>query len=392
MRIGYVVADSGIPVFGNKGASVHVREFIRALGLNHTVDLYCAALGSDAHDLPVRALYHQDRTDLDPSGDKALDRDRRRLATVDAVAARLDAVHSADPYDLVYERYSLFSTVGLSLSQRFGLPYLLEVNAPLIEERQRVEPLPLAPLARERETAVFRGASAVLCVSEAMAQYVLAQGAKPDRVHVVPNAVDVSRFHPAISGEDIRRKYGLQHSHIVGFTGSLKPWHGVDLLLRAFQRASEHDWHLLIVGDGPERNRLQSLASELGILSRTTFTGAVHHDSIPAHVAAFDVAVAPYRGATDFYFSPLKLYEYLAAGRAVIAADIGQISSIVRHWESGYLFPPDDIEALVDGLRQLAVDARLRQSLQNEAPRGLPSWEHVTKRVLEIAEASRRAA
>lgn len=392
MRIGYVVADGGIPVFGSKGASVHVRELVRALARGHDVDLFCSALGEAAYHLPVRRIVHVPRPTLSPSDDPALDRDRARLAGVDAMTAQVAAAHAADPYDLIYERYSLFSTAGLSLAQSRGVPLLLEVNAPLIAERQRVEPLPLAPPAHEREQAVFRGAGAVLCVSEAMACYARAQGAVPGRVHVIPNGVDISRFNPAVSGDEVRSRYGLGSALTIGFVGSLKAWHGVDLLLHAFWQAAEPDWRLLIVGEGPEGPRLKALAGALGVSERVLFVGAVHHDAIPAHVGALDVAVAPYRSASDFYFSPLKLYEYLAAGRAVLATDAGQIAVALRHLDNGYLVPPDDVAALAAGLGRLASDGALRSALQARAPRGVASWEHTAQRVLDIAHAVRRAA
>lgn len=392
MRIAYVVADAGIPVFGTKGASVHVQEFIRALGQEHEVDLFCAALGNNAHDLPVRSLHHQVRPPIDSSGDAALDRDLARIALVDAMTARVAAAHSVSPYDFIYERYSLFSTVGVTLARCCGLPFLVEVNAPLIAERKRVEALPLEALASEREASVFRGADAVLCVSDGMASYVRTKNAVRDRIHILPNAVDSSRFHPAVSGKEVQVRYGLQSTFTVGFVGSLKAWHGVDVLIAAFQGAAEAHWRLLLVGEGPERDRLKELARDLGIDGQVLFTGAIHHDDVPAHVAALDIAVAPYRGAQDFYFSPLKLYEYLAAGRAVIASDIGQISEIVRHGDNGYLVPPDDVEALTAGLRQLGGDVALRRRLQGRASRGLPSWNEVTRRVLDIAQSTVRAA
>ncbi len=391
MRIGYIVADGGVPVYGSKGASVHVREFIRALARDHEVDLFCAALGSDVHHLPVGWVRSQPRPAVPSSGDAALDRDRTRVATVDAMAARVASAHATMPYDFIYERYALFSTVGLSIARSSGVPFLLEVNAPLIAERRRVEPLPLAPLARARERENFAGADAVLCVSAAMAAYALKQGALPSRVHVVPNAVDMSRFHPLISGGEIRAQHGLGTSLTVGFVGSLKPWHGVDLLLQAFQQEAEPDWRLLIIGEGPEAASLKTLACQLGVDRQVLFVGAVHHDVIPQYVAALDIAVAPYRGSAAFYFSPLKLYEYLAAGRAVLASDVGQISSTIRHLENGYLVASDDAGSLAAGLRQLADDRALRSALEHAAPDGITSWDQVAVRVLDIAAATRAA-
>jgi glycosyltransferase involved in cell wall biosynthesis len=392
VRICYVVADSGVPVFGNKGASVHVRELIRALGRVHDIDLFCALQGTENYQLPVQSIHQVSRPARSSSSDAALDRDLGRIAVVEAMTRMVAAAHDAASYDLIYERYSLFSTVGLSMARTYGEPFLLEVNAPLIVERRRVEPVPLAPLAEERENEIFHNADGVLCVSEAVATYVLSHGGVTGRAHVVPNAIDILRFRPDISGAEVRSRFALGAALTVGFAGSLKPWHGVDLLIKAFGQVATANWRLLIIGEGPERVRLEQLTQQLQIREQVLFAGAVHHDAIPAHVAALDIAVAPYRGSPDFYFSPLKLYEYLAMGRAVLASDVGQISAVVRHLENGYLVPPDDVTALAAGLHRLASDVELRRALGKRAPRGLASWTDVAERVVDIAQRAREAA
>ena len=390
MRIGYVLADSGVPVFGTKGASVHVRELIRALGREHTVDLFCATLGDGHGDLPIRDLYVVPRPVLPEAGDPDLQRDRRRLATVEQLKNLVDRAYRGSRYDTLYERYSLFSDAGEAVSGAHDLPFLLEVNAPLIVERQSVEALPLASLAHEIESSVFRRADAVLAVSETMAAYVVGAGARDDRVHVVPNGVDTSRFHPGVSGDQIRAALGTQAGLVVGFAGSLKPWHGVDLLLAAFARTASRNWTLLVVGDGPERDRLERQARALEVSDRVVFTGAVRHDEMPAYVRAMDIAVAPYRSTAAFYFSPLKLFEYLAAGKAIIASNLGQIATVVRHGENGYLVPPDDVLELSRTLAHLAADASLRRDLERRAPEGLVSWQDTAQRVIAIAEQAQK--
>lgn len=390
MRICYAVADGGVPVFGNKGASVHVRELVRALGQEHTVDLFCVSLGNRQYDLPVRNLHASTRAAY-IDGDPTSARDRARIATVAAVK---EAVHQAartERYDLVYERYALFSDVGASVADAYDVPFLLEVNAPLIAERQRVESLPLAGQAHETERAVFRRADAVLAVSEAMAEYVRGVGADSNRVHVVPNGVDAGLFSSAISVREARERIGLNGELVIGFVGSLKPWHGVDLLLEAFAQAARHGWRLLVIGDGPERARLEAQARFLGCQEQVIFTGPISHHDVPPYVAAMDIAVAPYRTVPDFYFSPLKLFEYLAAGKPVIASRIGQIAVVIRHGENGYLVRPDDVQSLAAALEGLAVDEGLRKHLAGGASDGLVTWHQTAERVTVIADAVRKA-
>jgi glycosyltransferase involved in cell wall biosynthesis len=409
MRIAYLLADAGIPMLGTKGASIHVREMLRALRETQTVDVFCAKLeppsASGGKGIKRSCLEASLRLEggeeaggtvtlIPPppiSGDTPPDlaRDQRRLATVRLMRDAVDLAFRARTYELIYERYSLYSDVGAAISRAWSVPFLLEVNAPLIVERGKVETLPLVDQARRIEGEVFRQADALLAVSAAMAEYAIGVGAARERVHVVPNGVDTERFRPDVSGDGTRQKLGIGPGPVIGFVGSLKPWHGVDLLLSAFARVARKDWTLLVVGEGPERASLERQASSPGSHGRVLFTGAVDHEDMPAHLAVVDVAVAPYRAVENFYFSPLKLYEYLAAGRAVVASDIGQIAEVIHHGENGYLVPAEDEGALARALLRLVDDGVLRAGLTRRSTQGLMSWRDTARRVIAIAQAVR---
>jgi glycosyltransferase involved in cell wall biosynthesis len=199
--------------------------------------------------------------------------------------------------------------------------------------------------------------------------------------------VDTKRFHPGVDGVHIRSKCGLGDNYVVGFAGSLKSWHGVGVLVSAWMQAAKPGWSLLLVGEGPELARLATQAAQPGHRGRVVFTGAISHDEMPEYVAAMDVAVAPYRSIPGFYFSPLKLYEYLAMGKAVVASGIGQVRKVVRHGENGLLVPPGDADALGAALSLLGGDPALRASLAGRAPHELVSWEAVARDMVTVAQA-----
>src|SRR5680860_73244 len=137
--------------------------------------------------------------------------------------------------------------------------------------------------------------------------------------------------------------------------------------------------YLLIIGDGPERERLEALVIEESLSSSTRFTGMIPHDEMPSHIAAMDVAVAPYDETPDFYFSPLKLFEYMAAGKPIVAAAIGQIADCIRDGQTGLLYPPGDGYALMLAIERMLADRQraviLGQTAQ-EAVRFGRSWRH----------------
>jgi glycosyltransferase involved in cell wall biosynthesis len=192
----------------------------------------------------------------------------------------------------------------------------------------------------------------------------------------------------------VRQRYRLGKARVVGFAGSLKAWHGVDLLLRAAVRL-DPDVRILIVGDGPERSKLEVLASELRIADRVVFTGAVPYQAIPEHLAAMTVAVAPYRRQTDFYFSPLKIVEYLATGLPVVASDQGDLAHLVG--KAGLMVSPDDAVELAEALGKVLGDPELRRAMHFAARRHAAgmTWDVAAAQVetaLISAVAGRRSA
>ncbi len=422
MKIAYICADQGIPVLGNKGASVHVREFTDALvELGHEVRIYSAAgaakHGQGANQNRARAtltilapskltndaakLFATSLSRLGWKHDPAhlFSEVQHLLADPAFVTAALPLLHDFAP-DLLIARHALFSLAGLELARALGCPCVLEVNAPLVEERRRYWGLTLKHEAEQAERTAFAGAALLVAVSEEVRTYLLHYGASIDRIAVLPNGVNLARFHPDVDGAGVRRHYGLEGQIVLGFTGSLKPWHGVDMLLRAFasvrvalrQRGSDREQkeaalHLLIVGDGPQRELLMRLSHELGVREQVTFTGALPHAEIPAHLAAFDIAVAPYLSSDGFYFSSLKVMEYLAMGRATVAPLLGHIPALLQGVDGpcGLLYRADDQQELATALLRLINNAELRQVLgarAAEQARQRYSWQQVAQHIL----------
>lgn len=388
MRIAYVNADCGIPVFGDKGASVHIQEMVRAFGaLDCEVRVVATRLGENSNpSLADQVIIEQGRGRPadEPSGREG--KERSYISAAVAVEHRLDALYREWPFDMIYERYSLWSAAGVRAAARLRLPVILEVNAPLVPEQEAFRQLVLSDIAKQIENEVMRGADALACVSSAVGLYAMARGAAQSAVHVISNAVDNDRFHPNISPDT---RLLLSNRFVIGFTGSLKKWHGIDTLLEAFRlvRMEMPNAHLLVVGDGPKRGWAEGFLQGAGLTDAATLTGWVDHGRLPALIATMDVATAPYPANDDFYFSPLKLFEYLAVGTPVTASDIGQIAEIVRHGESGLLLEPGNPKALADGLLQIARNpdfaAWLSQGAADEGARH--SWTGNARRVLDVA-------
>ena len=383
LQVAYVCADAGVPVFGTKGSSIHVQEVIRALGRTGAeVTLFATRLDgrppADLRDIfvhPLPAL---------PPGEPAV-REPAALAANGALRAALTA---RGPFDLVYERYALWSYAGLEYAREAGAPGILEVNAPLIEEQARHRVLVNRDAAERVAARVFAAAHALVAVSPGVAAWLSTYPGLQTRVHVIPNGVDPDRFPAARFAQRPASREG--GSFTVGFLGTLKPWHGLDVLVDAFARlhARNFDCRLLIVGDGPERRRIEAAIAERKIGSVVRLVGAVTPDQVPEYLAAMDVGVAPYPDLADFYFSPLKIYEYMVAALPVVASRIGDLDQVVQSEVTGLLCPPGDPAALAATLERLRGDAPLRRRLGDAARASVlagHSWDAVVAQILELA-------
>jgi glycosyltransferase involved in cell wall biosynthesis len=288
--------------------------------------------------------------------------------------------------DLVYERYNLFLLAGLMVKRRFKIPLLLEVNSPLAEERGRFGQLALPRLADWAERKVWRGADQVLPVTRVLAGHVIGRGVSENRVTVISNGVNVAHFATAPPPEVAKEALGLAGRRVLGFTGFVRDWHGIDRVLRWMAETTRSSpVHLLIVGDGPARPDLERLATELSVADRVTFTGVVQRADVPRYVAAFDIALQP---AVVPYASPLKLFEYLALGKAIVAPRHDNLQEVLQDGYNALLFDAHDPDAFGRAVGRLLDDDSLRVALGEAAARTIAerglSWEDAARRVCQL--------
>lgn len=387
MRVAYVSVDPGVPVFGTKGASVHVQAVLRTL----------VSRGAEVHLITTRpggagpsdlADVHVHPVPVAKTGSPA-DRERA-LADADADVARvLTDLATTARFDLLYERYSLWGRTGTAWARAHAVPSILEVNAPLIGEQSAHRILVDRAGAEQVARDAFTAAGTVICVSDPVTDWARAHGAAVERCHTVENGVDTDTVRPA--GTEPPSPF------TIGFVGTLKPWHGVEDLVRALAelRADGRDHRLLLVGDGPQRPAIAELAEALGVRDAVEMTGAVTPERIPSLLQRMHVAAAPYPAIADFYFSPLKVYEYLAAGLPVVASDIGTLPQTLGHGRLGTLVPPGDPSAIAQAVAALDDDPARRTALgaaARDAAVVRHDWTRVVDRILALAGADHVAA
>lgn len=399
MKICYLCPDSGIELSKYNGSAAHVRGVVESfVELGHDVTLLmsrtggAAELGVPVESIPgaefarsLSGLLRHDAATHDRTGTVEVLRALRRIWCNSAVERALEDQLGRRQPDLVYERYSPFGVAGAVVAARLGVPHVLEVNAPLAWEGARHRGQALNDAAEVLERLSFAATTRIIAVSDELREHLIAAGVDAAKICVVPNGVDERRF-----GQDGPRKpAGLGGEVVAGFVGSLKVWHGVDVLADAFRRAAaDPSLHLLVVGDGPMAEGLRTLRDELP--GRVTLTGAVHPSRVPDYMRSIDIAVAPYPRLERFYFSPLKVLEYMASGTAVVASRIGQVGRIVEDGRTGLLLEPGDAAELARALLRLANDAPLRTALGRRARDEVTrrhTWLHRTEQIVEQCEA-----
>jgi glycosyltransferase involved in cell wall biosynthesis len=266
--------------------------------------------------------------------------------------------------DCIYERYNLYMLAGIWIKRKHKLPLLLEVNAPLFDERSRYGGLALKSLAGWSETYAWRNADGVLAVTQVLARRLREAGVADHRINVIPNGIDPNKFGTIPNPVEAKRRLGLQGRLILGFTGFAREWHGLERVVDVVASDAAGNRHLLIVGDGPARNAIEVRAVALGVASRVTITGVIDRYRVADYVAAFDVALQP---DVVPYASPLKLFEYLALGRPVVAPDQENIREVLAHEHNALLFDPVDATAFGKALERLCADSVLRRRIAENA-------------------------
>lgn len=211
-------------------------------------------------------------------------------------------------------------------------------------------------LERLGERPQLLSADLVLCVTNEVAESVALASVDPEPIMVTPCTADDRLFHPELPRLAARHKYGLRPSDVVfGWVGSFRRFHGLDMAIRAFARLADEmpDVKLLLVGEGPEKGRVMDLAASLRIRDQVVLTGGVGHLEVPSLVGAMDVALLTASTMSEFHYSPLKLREYLAAGKPIVAPEVGQVAELLAGQLDEGLYPVGDTEAMSAVTRRL---------------------------------------
>lgn len=274
----------------------------------------------------------------------------------------------------VWEQHDLFPGPGYSISRRLKVPFILFVHAPVVWETRKwgvnrhFYGGALESLIEERS---LKRADLVVCVSDMVAERLISMGIKKEKILITPTGVDPDVFDSV--NESYRNNLCIGDNLVIGWIGSFRSFHGLDILLKAFKTIKNKysKVSLLLVGDGPLRKEMEQLAIELGIASSTLFVGKKTFLEIPSFINLFDIAVVSSNSADNFHYSPQKLREYLIAGVATVAPSSGEIPTAFEDGQHVLLYKTGDPIEMEQRILTLLKDGSLRKEL------GVAGKEHV---------------
>lgn len=290
--------------------------------------------------------------------------------------------------DFIYERYSLYNLSAGVVGKLLNIPVFLEVNAPLAMERstQPDEKLVFRKIGHWFEQQAFHLASGIVVVSSPLRDYIVSLGIAPGKILVLPNGVDETKFQPRIKNAELMKKYRIpQGKMVIGFSGIFRHWHGIDVLLEAFQLICSKGFpvHLLLVGDGPMREWIMEKVVQEGLENACTITGRIPYADMPEVVSLMDIAVSP---RATFYASPMKIMEYMALKKAVVAPDTANIRDIVTEGQDGILFLGNSPEAMATAIISLLTEDSIYERTCQKARETVETrlnWRANARRIIE---------
>jgi glycosyltransferase involved in cell wall biosynthesis len=259
--------------------------------------------------------------------------------------------------DLIYERYSLFNFTGVIVSKLCGCPLVLEVNSPFALEQRRDGHIRLLGLASWTERKICNLATRIVAVSTPLARILEASGVRPEKIEVMTNGVRLEHFAAHPPSTELRSSLGIgPGDKVIGFAGWFRQWHGIEMLIQAFQISglADEGARLLLIGDGPAMKGLRDFVRELRLTDTVIFTGPVPHRSMPQYLDLVDIAVQP---AANEYCCPMKILEYMALAKPIVAPRQPNIQEILREGEEARFFEPRNAHSFAEALRDVVDDA-----------------------------------
>lgn len=290
--------------------------------------------------------------------------------------------------DIIYDRYAHFSFSAMWAASKAKVPLILEVNSPYSIQKRQWEKVYFPWLSEMGERKIFNKAPHIIVVSSPLKKIVMDYGVPAERITVLPNGTDPEQFNLNPVVKKMKKSLNLDGKVVLGFVGILRRWHNIDNLINILGEINlkKHDAAMLFLGDGPSYEELKEYNHTSGNEDTIQFMGRIQHKEIQEYINYFDIAVSPH--ATP-YSSPMKILEYMAMEKAVLAPDMPNIRDLIEDGKTGLLFEPDNNESLKRQLVKLLNDKELRKKLGQAARQRVLTeftWRKNAEKTVAIAQ------
>jgi glycosyltransferase involved in cell wall biosynthesis len=299
---------------------------------------------------------------------------------------RLRRLLAAKKFDLVYERYAFFLVAGSVLAKKYGIPFVLEANE-VSGIANRARPQSFPRLCSRFERFLFARCTSIHTVSSQLKKMILCQSVPAERVHVVPNALDVNKVKVTGKRPGLVTQYGLQNKTVIGFAGWFDEWDRLDFFVEVFRalRKSNANLRMLLVGDGPVLVGIKKLVTDYNLSADVIFTGPVARSLIYDYLSLIDIAVLPH--SNDFG-SPVVMFEFMGLKIPVVAPRLPPIEDVHTHGKTAMLFDPLDLEMCRQAVESLITSPELCDQIGQRAYQKLQmdhTWHRNASLILESA-------
>lgn len=353
--------------------SIHQMEFYRNLeDMGHEVDILAQEGSGDPREIEVKPVYSKDHPLSRP------------FFTFD-VKKKVKRLVKKNDYDIIHDRGYLFGGAATSVGERYDIPVVLQIDDDWVEMEYRNSLYLKIPgmlnIAKRNCQEMLKKTTMAFTVSRTLKKRInYSWGGKVSHIRTVPNGVDPKRFRPMKKDQELIDRLGLE-GKVMMFVGKLGPWHGIDVLLKAFKSVKEKvpDMNLLIVGgDEKDVKKYREKAGE-GVV----FTGKIPHKEVPRYINLADVCVAPYPNV-DYGFCPFKILEYMACGKPIISSDLPSLKEILDE-EDAIFFEPGDAEDLAKKtIRSFDLSLETMGERSREKVERDYTWRKSTEQLVEV--------
>ncbi len=374
------------------GAAVKSNEFIAAIRRkNHKVFLEWRTKQPEAQ-IPFNgALKAQRRESVKTALRRAYREPRSYLINIPRFFSEYRILKKQQP-DVLFSRHDYGNYANLLLAKMLGIPLVVEVDCPPTHEWCHFyaqDALKFGDFSLKVELDYLKKADAVITQSTELSRYYIEKGVSADKITMIPNAADTNKIKPSQADEELVRRFGLKGKIVVGWVGAGHAWTGIDVLIDAVYQVMPHfpDVYFMMIGTEKNMRFFREKFAKSDFADRIVLTGYVHNSEIPRYLSCMDIAIAPYPQLDFFYASSMKLFEYMAAGKAIVATRIGQLAEVITEGENGFLYNADDAQELSGKIKYLIEEKSLRAKLARAARADAEkeyNWDRVGEKMIKV--------